>query len=63
MDFSSLTTRDLRHIYDCLQDQISTQMELWERGKHQDHDLDAYIDVLCDVRDKLVKILRTQSND
>ena len=50
---SALTKDDLRHILDCLHDQIETQMDLWEAGGHKDKELDNYIDTLCDVKDKI----------
>ena len=52
-----LNTKDLRHIYDCVSDSINAMMDRWEATKHKDHDLDIYIDELCDVRDKISKIL------
>lgn len=52
-----LNMKDLRHIYDCLHDQINTLMDQWEATKYKDEDLDIYIDELCAVRDKVSKIL------
>lgn len=54
---SRLNIKDLRHCYDCVSDQINMFMDRWEQGRHKDADLDAYIDTLCDVRDKISKIL------
>lgn len=59
---SKLNMRDLRLIYDCVSDQINAQMDLWEQSKHRDNDLDLYIDELCDVRDKVSKILNNPLN-
>lgn len=58
MDHPSLSTSDLRHCYDCLHDQIDTLMSQWEQGKFKDQQLDAYIDELCEVRDKVSKLLK-----
>lgn len=59
MDTSLLTPNDLKHAYDCVHDQINTLMDQWEQGRHKDADLDAYIDTLCDVRDKISQVLRS----
>ena len=57
MSISSLTYQDLRYCHEALQDQISENMDLWSAGKCKDNELDAYIDRLCAVRDKVSKIL------
>lgn len=59
---SRLNMRDLRHIYDCVSDSINVMMDRWEATKYKDTDLDHYIDELCDVRDKVSKILNDPLN-
>lgn len=59
---TALTPKDLQHIYDCVSDQINAQMDRWEASKYKDEDLDHYIDELCDVRDKVSKILNNPLN-
>jgi len=53
-----LTTKDLQLIHAALVEDIVELSDEWERGKFKDNNLDLYIDQLCEVRDKVSKILK-----
>lgn len=52
-----LNMKDLRLMHAVLVENIVELSDEWEAGKFKDKDLDAYIDDLCAVRDKISKIL------
>ena len=54
---SRLNMKDLNLMHAVLVENIVELSDEWEAGRFKDKDLDVYIDELCDVRDKISKIL------